>query len=138
MEEYIRKRSRSPYYNVLETTHSFLLELDLPGLSDKKAVDIEFTDRQTLVVKGKIVRNTPTPTSDKTTSSGGGDGGGDGGNGDTTTSTDVPGYQATEMSFERTFQLHRTIDQDYAYAKLADGVLAIVLPKALSKKIEVQ
>ena len=125
METDISSRPKHPDYKFLETPHAFLIELDLPGLSDQKAVDIEFTDRQMLVVKGKITRNTP--TSSKTTS-------GDGG----TASTGVPGYQTTEMSFERTFKLERTIDQAYAHAKLADGVLTIVLPKAPSKKIEVQ
>jgi len=56
-----------PNFNVLETSQAYILEGELPGLSDKKAVDIEFTDHQTLVVKGRISRNT---TETATTTSG--------------------------------------------------------------------
>ena len=62
-----------PNFNVLETSQAYILEGELPGLSDKKTVDIEFTDHQTLVVKGRISRNTTetatTPSNTTTTTS---------------------------------------------------------------------
>jgi len=60
-----------PNFNVIETPQAYILEGELPGLSDKKAVDIEFIDHQTLLVKGRISRNTATvpnaPTSTAST-----------------------------------------------------------------------
>lgn len=47
-------RAFTPSFDVTETKDAFILEGELPGLSDKRAVDIEFTDHQTLLVKGKI------------------------------------------------------------------------------------
>lgn len=56
-----------PNFDVIETSHAYILEGELPGLSDKKAVDIEFTDHQTLLVRGRISRNTTAATSNDTT-----------------------------------------------------------------------
>ena len=42
---------------MIETQQAYILEGELPGLSDKKAVDIEFTDHQTLLVKGKVEKH---------------------------------------------------------------------------------
>jgi len=47
-------RAFTPSFDVIETKDAYILEGELPGLSDKRAVDIEFTDHQTLLVKGKI------------------------------------------------------------------------------------
>ena len=112
MLDYARRCSQKPYFKALESRESFIIEVDLPGLSDKKAVDVEFTDTQTLLVKGRITRNVPENRG--------------------------PGFQAVESSFEQTFKLLHSIDQDNTKAKLADGVLRIVLPKAGKKKVEVE
>jgi len=53
-------RAYSPNFDVIETLDAYILEGELPGLSDKRAVDIEFTDHQTLLVKGKIEKTTAT------------------------------------------------------------------------------
>lgn len=59
-----------PNFNVAETSQAYILEGELPGLSDKKAVDIQFIDHQTLLVKGVISRNTATaPTAPSSTAS---------------------------------------------------------------------
>jgi len=47
-------RAFTPNFDVIETKDAYILEGELPGLSDKRVVDIEFTDHQTLLVKGKI------------------------------------------------------------------------------------
>jgi len=53
-------RAFTPNFDVLETKDAYILEGELAGLSDKRAVDIEFTDHQTLLVKGKIEKASPT------------------------------------------------------------------------------
>ncbi|RPB25064.1 HSP20-like chaperone [Terfezia boudieri ATCC MYA-4762] len=47
-------RAFTPSFDVIETKEAYILEGEVPGLSDKGALDIEFTDQQTLLVKGKI------------------------------------------------------------------------------------
>ncbi|KAL7268677.1 hypothetical protein RUND412_008687 [Rhizina undulata] len=51
------RRAFSPNFNVYETENAFVLEGELPGLSDKSQVHIEFTDAQILLVKGRIERS---------------------------------------------------------------------------------
>ena len=51
-----------PNFDIIETLQAYTLEGELPGLSDKKAVDIEFTDHQTLLVKGRISKHTTNAT----------------------------------------------------------------------------
>ena len=46
----------TPAFDLLETSAAFILEGELPGLTDKKAVVIEFVDPQTLLIKGRIER----------------------------------------------------------------------------------
>jgi len=82
-----------PNFNVLETSQAYILEGELPGLSDKKTVDIEFTDHQTLVVKGRISRNT---TEAATTTPG-----------DTTTTTDT----APEQASSKTATVEEVVDE---------------------------
>jgi len=50
------RRTFSPAFDVHETAAHYILEGELPGLSDKKAVDIEFVDEKTLLVRGRIER----------------------------------------------------------------------------------
>jgi len=45
-----------PHFDVQETDDAYILEGELPGVSDKKTIDIQFSDAQTLVVKGEIRR----------------------------------------------------------------------------------
>jgi len=51
------RRAFSPSFDVHETEHEYVLEGELPGLSDKKNVTIEFTDDKTILVQGKIERS---------------------------------------------------------------------------------
>lgn len=53
-------RAFSPNFDVLETPKEYILEGELPGLSDKSKVSIEFTDAQTLLICGKIGRSSHT------------------------------------------------------------------------------
>jgi len=45
-----------PNFDVYETKDSYVLEAELPGVSDKKSINLQFTDAQTLSVKGAIGR----------------------------------------------------------------------------------
>jgi HSP20 family protein len=52
-----RVPSFSPKFDVFETSKDYVLEGELPGLQDKKKIDIEFTDPQTLVIRGRIEKH---------------------------------------------------------------------------------
>jgi len=45
-----------PNFDVYETKDSYVLEAELPGVSDKQSIELQFTDAQTLSVKGAIGR----------------------------------------------------------------------------------
>ncbi|KAI5812679.1 HSP20-like chaperone [Pyronema omphalodes] len=47
----------SPNFDVHETKDSYILEGEVPGVSDKKSISIEFTDDNTLLVQGRIERS---------------------------------------------------------------------------------
>ncbi|KAF8423419.1 heat shock protein 30 [Tirmania nivea] len=53
-QDHSHVRAFTPSFDVIETKDAYILEGELPGLRDKRAVDIEFTNHQTLLVKGKI------------------------------------------------------------------------------------
>ncbi|KAL7269246.1 hypothetical protein RUND412_008100 [Rhizina undulata] len=48
------RRAFSPKFDIYENEKEFVLEGELPGLSDKSKVHAEFSDAQTLIVKGRI------------------------------------------------------------------------------------
>jgi HSP20 family protein len=48
------RRAFSPNFDVHETKDSYVLEGEVPGVSDKKNISIEFTDDKTLVVQGRV------------------------------------------------------------------------------------
>lgn len=63
-------RAFSPNFDVYETADAYVLEGDLPGVSDKKSIDIEFADETTLMIRGRVDRPVktprPAPVSEKT------------------------------------------------------------------------
>jgi len=150
-------RAFTPSFDITETPQAYVLEGELPGMSDKKSVDIEFTDHQTLLVKGKIEKvdtakqvtsteeaETERPKSPhqptiedvideddaaSTTIL-------------TPTSTvfdekkqpkkEQIRYWVSERtigSFQRTFSFPGLVDQEKVTATLKDGILTIVVPK---------
>ncbi|KAF8472090.1 HSP20-like chaperone [Kalaharituber pfeilii] len=117
----------SPNFDVIETAKAYILQGEFPGLTDKKAVGIEFTDPQTLVVRGKIEKLTRpvTPAQEKD-------------------SKDQIKYWISERnigSFQRTFSFPGLIDQDNVKAKLENGLLTIEVPKRAKlplRKVEIQ
>ncbi|RPA76623.1 HSP20-like chaperone [Ascobolus immersus RN42] len=145
------RRAFSPNFDVHETEHAYVLEGELPGLSeqDKKNLEIEFTDQNTLLIRGKIERShqSGTPPSqqkeqskesrkahveDESAESQ-----------QQVTKTDDKSkevgqaaqplrYWVSERSigsFQRSFTFPGLIDQDNVKAKLKDGVLTIEVPK---------
>ncbi|KAF3914922.1 hypothetical protein ABW20_dc0108263 [Dactylellina cionopaga] len=62
--------SFTPSFDVKETKDSYVLDGELPGITDKSSLDLTFVDDKTLVIKGRIEKNAesgkPTPTTTPT------------------------------------------------------------------------
>ncbi|KAF3397800.1 30 kDa heat shock protein [Penicillium rolfsii] len=133
-------RSFAPKFDVRESESAFHLDGELPGIPQED-INIEFTDAQTLVVKGHTEReyHTPEPKeqaeneqaveiTDKASK----------------TSGNSHRYWASERTvgeFSRTFSFPIRVDQDKVKASLKNGILSIVVPKATAsatKKITIQ
>jgi len=141
-------RAFSPNFDVHETPKEYVLEGELPGLDDKKKnLSIEFTDTNTLVVRGKIERSfqSGTPPSDKalegsktkSLTEGGekeekGKKAEKAGGADEHKEDDGVKYWVSERtvgSFQRSFSFPGEIDQEAVKASLEHGILKIVVPK---------
>ncbi|KAK9449641.1 HSP20-like chaperone [Limtongia smithiae] len=139
--------TRTPTFDVKETDKEFVLQGELPGV-DKKNLNLEFVDPQTLSVRGTIEKtqeyNAPpsaeasatsdastavAESSDKTV---------------TKSSSSAPAtYWATERvygEFSRAFKFPTPVDSEKVTASLKNGILSVVVPKmneaAGKKKIE--
>ncbi|OJD12830.1 hypothetical protein AJ78_06632 [Emergomyces pasteurianus Ep9510] len=153
-------RTFAPRFDVRETKDAYHLDGELPGINQRD-IDIEFTDSQTLVVKGRSEREytassggaahgskktrQPTVEDEQATTS-------------TTAVTRTGGksqevgvhapegmkYWVSERSvgeFSRTFSFPTRVDQDGVKASLKDGILSVTVPKAVapaSKKISIE
>ncbi|KAH6951146.1 HSP20-like chaperone [Ilyonectria sp. MPI-CAGE-AT-0026] len=146
-----------PKFDVHETDKAYQLHGELPGMK-KEEVHIEFTDTQTMVIRGKTERTytSGTPSAglvEDTTKGAAITGAGDehktsrqGAVGDEAVSTkpaeqtkevekkpvDSVKYWLTERSvgeFSRSFSFPASIDQDSVSASFKDGILTIVVPK---------
>lgn len=142
----------SPKFDVRETEAAYELHGELPGI-EREHVNIEFTDSQTVVIRGRVERSytsgtPPTSITEK----------GEGQSPHKATVEDEsaeandgrqvakrPGqqvgkkqtsnekYWVTERSigeFSRTFSFPTRIDQDGVTASLKNGILSLVVPKA--------
>lgn len=151
------KRAFSPNFDIHETDSAYVLEGELPGLGDKSKVNIEFTDDNTLLVRGKIEKSVhkTLPGSESRALKGSAPVGVD-------TNTEVQVAERTENSqkavakptggyrcwvsertvgeFQRSFSLPGAVDIDAVKASLENGLLKIVVPKrevVKGKKIEI-
>lgn len=146
----------NPKFDVRETDNAYELHGELPGIERDK-INIEFTDAQTLVIRGRTERKytagTPpaglveggkqpagaitekageqhaTPAKDSSNAAG------DESNGGGTQKTKAPfeKYWVQERSigeFARTFSFPTRVDQDSVSASLNNGILSLVVPKA--------
>ncbi|KAL1962279.1 hypothetical protein VTN77DRAFT_9869 [Rasamsonia byssochlamydoides] len=114
-------RSWAPRFDVRETKDAYLLDGELPGVNQKD-IDIEFSDPQTLVIKGRIQREYTSPEGGETTTS-------------DVQKTDKAGHRfwVQERSigeFHRSFNFPARVDQDNVKASLKNGILSVVVPKA--------
>lgn len=148
-------RAFSPNFDVHETPKEYILEGELPGLEDKKQnLSIEFTDTNTLVIRGKIERTytagTPPEkflegTKAKATIT-------EGKEGEKGKEKEVEKKNEEEQikywvsertvgSFQRSFSFPGEVDQDDVKATYENGILKIVVPKKekrSAKKIDIQ
>jgi len=145
------RRVFSPNFDVQETQHEYILEGEVPGLADKKVLNIEFTDDKTLLVRGHIERAhiENKPASHKPTVEDAPD---DDDKDAVVVKTNKkegvdnrPKYWVQERTigdFERSFSFPSDVDVDAVKATLEFGILKIVVPKMERKikgrKIEIQ
>jgi HSP20 family molecular chaperone IbpA len=152
------RRSFSPNFDVRETESSFVLEGELPGLHDKSKLSIEFTDSQTLFIKGRLEkprhfaeaehepsspRSLKPTVHDETEEPAGEEKGKElqqqGKKKEQKTKVWIS--ERTAGEFQRSFTFPINIDQDQVTAQLDYGILKIVIPKktqSVGKKIEIQ
>jgi HSP20 family protein len=146
------RRAFSPNFDVHETEHAYILEGELPGLDDKKNVNLEFTDDKTLMVSGRIERSwsSGTPPSkavegaseqkkidsgEKTEEKAKDQAEGAENKKEQQKKSDVK-YWVSERSvgeFSRSFSFPGNVDIDKVKASLEHGVLKIVVPKMEKK-----
>lgn len=153
----------TPKFDVKETAQAYELHGELPGI-EQKDVEIEFTDQQTLIVKGRTERSYTkgTPPSgfiEEGEVSGAITEGGEKDShktqdntnkGTSVAKTDEGGkkepehkYWVSERSvgeFSRTFSFPNRVDQDQVKASMKNGILSILVPKsqkAESRKITI-
>ncbi|KAL2855367.1 30 kDa heat shock protein [Aspergillus pseudoustus] len=150
-------RSFAPRFDVRESSDAYHLDGELPGIAQKD-IDIEFTDPQTLIVKGRSEReyhssnvdpdnnnNNSSSSSSSATAAGkqpqvedAAEGAAEGavvksGEKQVSKSVEKPRYWVSERSvgeFQRTFSFPTRVDQDAVRASLKDGILSLVVPKA--------
>ncbi|KAJ5359560.1 30 kDa heat shock protein [Penicillium cataractarum] len=132
-------RSFAPKFDVRESETSFHLDGELPGISQED-INIEFTDLQTLVVKGRTEREYHIKPTEQS------------GDNQAVEATEKSSkhseadhhYWASERTvgeFSRTFSFPIRVDQDNVKASLKNGILSVVVPKATAsaaKKITIE
>ncbi|GLI80718.1 heat shock protein [Penicillium ochrochloron] len=134
-------RTFHPRFDVRESEDSYHLDGELPGIAQKD-ISIEFTDPNTLVVKGRTEReyhttdaNQPAGDDDSTVAEAGDQ---------AQTTKPSHRYWASERSvgeFQRTFAFPGRVDQDNVKANLKNGILSVVIPKSTvptAKKITIE
>ncbi|KAF3929058.1 hypothetical protein ABW20_dc0104457 [Dactylellina cionopaga] len=52
----VAKRFIAPNFDISETEDAYILEGELPGVSNKSSISVDFDDAQTIVVKGEVSR----------------------------------------------------------------------------------
>ncbi|KFY59104.1 hypothetical protein V496_05835 [Pseudogymnoascus sp. VKM F-4515 (FW-2607)] len=138
-------RTFAPKFNVRELPDSYQLEGELPGI-EQKDIEIEFSDKSTLTVRGKTERSytsgtPPTGFIEEAPAQGAIE------SGQTTAPKpsekqvskeqekrrDEGKYWVSERSlgeFSRSFSFPHGVDQDQVQTSLKNGILNIVVPKA--------
>ncbi|RHZ68857.1 hypothetical protein CDV55_107249 [Aspergillus turcosus] len=153
-------RTFAPKFDVCEFPDGYRLDGELPG-ANQSDIEIEFSDPQTLVIKGRVERNynnTATETDDDSSSTKPRqptveDDTEEGDASSSTTSPAKPAEQAVTNSqnqtnykfwvsersigeFQRAFAFPTRVDQDAVKASLRNGILSIVVPKEAVPKLK--
>ncbi|KAJ5490832.1 30 kDa heat shock protein [Penicillium diatomitis] len=159
LDDYDRHRSHSqsavrgfaPKFDVRESESAFHLDGELPGIAQED-INIEFTDPQTLVVKGRTEReyhHSSEPSKNQSNSSSNDteqavETADKAAKNNTKTASNGHRYWASERTvgeFSRTFSFPNRVDQDHVKASLKNGILSILVPKATApatKKITIE
>ncbi|KAJ5707472.1 HSP20-like chaperone [Penicillium malachiteum] len=131
----------NPRFDFRETNDAYHLDGELPGLTQED-IDIEFSDSQTLVIKGRTehkydhteLENMTEKAEDAKNTE----------NDNKDVKKDSHHYRARERifgEFRRTFSFTSQVNQDAVKASLNNGVLSIHVPKAntaVAKKVFIQ
>jgi len=147
--------SYAPRFDVREHKEAYHLDGELPGINQKD-IAIEFTDPQTLVIKGRTSREVTSSSdndvADESASTSSYQPTVEDGDADESSKApetqvaksgskavskkgDDVKYWVSERSvgeFSRTFNFPTRVDQDAVKASLKDGILSIIVPKALA------
>ncbi|KAF3939381.1 hypothetical protein ABW19_dt0208556 [Dactylella cylindrospora] len=141
--------SFSPSFDVKETKDSYILDGELPGISDKSALDLSFVDANTLVIKGRIERNNESGRPEAAGKEGGEnthyhsptveeEGSSSTEVTKTSGNTEVGPAQESDKywvreryvgEFQRAFSFPQNVDHEAVKASLKDGILSVVVPK---------
>jgi len=148
--------SFTPSFDIKETKESYILDGEVPGVTDKSALDLSFVDENTLVVKGRLERNTETgkPSTPATTTEATEENKEtkyhapsveeEGGESSAVTKTSGTSGEVEKKhqngekywireryvgEFQRAFNFPQSVDHDAVKASLKDGILSIVVPK---------
>jgi len=117
-------RTITPRFDVKENPDSYELHGELPGI-EQKDVDIEFTDYNTINVKGRTERSyqegqPPTAEGKQVAKQEGGN------------AAEQGRWWVSERSvgeFSRTFSFPERVDQDNVRATMKNGILSVIVPK---------
>ncbi|EPS37954.1 hypothetical protein H072_8420 [Dactylellina haptotyla CBS 200.50] len=158
--------SFTPSFDVKETKDSYVLDGELPGITDKSALDLTFVDANTLLIKGRIERNnetgnqTPSDASETASTTNYRSPSvepEEGGESSAVTKAETAGevqkkeetssdkYWIRERyvgEFQRAFNFPQAVNHDAVKASLKDGILSVVVPKKTGpdgpRKIQVE
>jgi len=153
-----RRTTFSPNFDVRETESAYILEGELPGFHDKSKLDIEFTDPQTLFIKGRLEKSrsvTEAESHQESHKARAEDASDEqeenrkpeiGGKSIDTEAKKEPKpklwvSERTSGEFQRSFTFPINIDQEGVKASLEHGLLKVIVPKRsqpVGRKIEIQ
>ncbi|KAH8658155.1 HSP20-like chaperone [Xylariales sp. PMI_506] len=120
----------TPKFDLQETPSTYILHGELPGI-DKEHINIQFTDEQTLSISGKVEHKEVSTHTEKQQQQ-------------QQQQKPKARYWISERSygeFARSFSFPSTVDPAGVVAKLDNGILNVVVPKAQKpnpRRIEVQ
>ncbi|PUU82996.1 HSP20-like chaperone [Tuber borchii] len=138
-----RRTTFSPNFDVRETESAYILEGELPGFHDKSKLNIEFTDPQTLFIKGRLEKSLSDVGDEQEKEKRKQEVEGK------STDTEVKKEskpklwisERTSGEFQRSFTFPVNIDQEGVKASLEHGLLSVMVPKRsqpVGRKIEIQ